>query len=257
VEEQKIKTLFYDLEVSRAIAEGYGNKWEFKLVKLIRPQELMCISYKWLGDKKVTWKSRHDFASMREFIEFIRDLFDEADILVAHNARKFDNRMANRYFIKFDVDPPSPSYTVDTLQVARSNFKFESNSLNDLCEFLDLGQKEHITYADLEHDFMSGNPKRKTLSLMKKYNNMDVELLEKLYFKFLPYINNHPNVARIGNRPDACPKCGGHRLIRKGTRTTSVSRYFRWKCKDCKGWCRDRTAFGKDEDIKPRYVNAV
>lgn len=257
VEERKVKILFYDLEVSRAVVEGYGNKWDFKMVKMIRPQELMCFSYMWHGDKKPTWKSKHDFADTKEFVSFLRDLLDEADIVVAHNANKFDNKMSNTYFIKNDVDPPSPYFSIDTLQVARARFKFPSNSLNDLCEYLGIGQKEKITYADLEEDFMSANPSSKTLRMMKKYNDMDVILLEKLYLIQRPYIPNHPNMARLSNRPDACPACGanGHNLIRHKYRPTKMGLYMQYKCRICKKYCQSAKPVDKDEDIKPSMRN--
>lgn len=251
-----MKILFYDLEVSRSIVEGYGNKWDFKPVKLIRPQELMCVSYKWYGDKSVTWVSRHDFKTMEDFVNHIRNLFDEAHVLVAHNARKFDNRMSNRYFIKNGAQPPSPSFTVDTLQVARSKFKFESNSLNDLCEFLDIGKKENITYADLETDFMTDNPKRETLRLMKKYNNKDVELLEKLFEKLRPWISNFPSVSRLADSAECCPRCGMEdSLQRRGFAYTMTSKYRRYQCQKCFGWTRRRIAENQINDVKPTYSN--
>lgn len=256
MEEREPKILFYDLEVSRAVVEGYGNKWDFKMVKLIKPQELMCFSYMWLGDKKPKWQSKHNFGTTKQFVTFLRDLFEEADVVVAHNAKKFDNRMSNRYFIKYNVDPPSPVFTVDTLQVARSKFKFEGNSLNELCDFLDIGNKEEITYADLEDEFMA-NPSRKVLGLMKKYNNRDVELLEKLYLKLRPYIANHPNMARLSNRSDLCPTCGAEEdmLERRGYANTKLGIYQRYKCKNCKHWCQATRPVEKIYDIRPTLRN--
>lgn len=257
MEERKPKILFYDLEVSRAIVEGYGNKWDFKVVKLIRPQELMCYSYQWLDEKKPTWVSMHDFSSKTKFIESLRDLQHEADIVVAHNAKKFDNKMANRYFIKNNIDPPSPYFVIDTLQVARSKFKFEGNSLNDLCDYLDLGRKEKITYADLEDDFMTSKPSRQTLRQMKKYNDIDVELLIKLYFKLRPYISNHPNMARLMNRSDVCPHCGADEdsLHRHKYRPTKLGLYLQYKCKVCKKYCQSTKPVDRLYDVKPTLRN--
>lgn len=256
MEEQEAKILFYDLEVCRDIVEGYGNKWEFKVVKWVRHQELMCYSYKWAGDKKPTFVYRHQFDTMKQFVTSLRNLLHESNIAVAHNGKKFDNRMSNRFFIKNDVKLPSPFFSVDTLQVARSKFKFPGNSLNDLCEYLGIGAKENITYKDLEDDFMTNNPSPKTIRLMKKYNNMDVELLEKLYYKLLPYITNHPNLARITNRPEACPKCGVEDMWESaGWRTTTSQRYRRYRCKNCGGYASRSRAVGKDQDVKPSFVN--
>lgn len=258
MEERKAMVLFYDLEVSRSIVEGYGNRWDYKVVKVIRPQELMCFSYKWMGDKEPTFVSKHDFKNMKQFVTFLRDLFHDADILVAHNAKKFDNKMSNRYFLKYNVDNPSPSFTVDTLQVARSQFKFEGNSLNELCEYLEIGKKENITYADLEEDFMSKHPRKETVALMKKYNNMDVELLEKLYRRLLPYIPNHPNMARLMNVHDACPSCGNSdetKIGREKYRYTKLGVFMQYKCKLCKKYFQSVRPVERVYDVRPSFRN--
>ena len=258
MEERKVKLLFYDLEVCRDIVEGYGNRWDFKVVKWVRHQELMCYSYKWKGDKKPTFVYKHQFASMQEFLISLRDLLHEADISVAHNGKKFDDKMANRFFLKNDVELPSPYFSVDTLQVARSKFKFPGNSLNDLAEYLGLGKKEQITYRDLEEDFMSANPNPKTIRLMRTYNNMDVELLEKLYHKLLPAIANHPNMARLMNVSDACPQCGNTNedlIGREKYRYTKLGVYMQYKCKVCKKYFQSTRPVDATQDIKPYFRN--
>lgn len=255
--ERTPKLLFYDLEVCRDIVEGYGNKWDFKPVKWVRHQELMCYSYKWRGDKAPTFVYRHQFKTMRAFVQSLRDLLHAADIAVAHNGKKFDDKMSMRFILKNNIDPPSPFFQVDTLQVARSKFKFPGNSLNDLAEYLELGQKESITYKDLEDDFMSGNPKKTTIKLMKMYNNKDVELLEKLYDKLLPYIPNHPNMARLSNTFDACPQCGaeGHNIGREKFRPTKLGLYMQYRCKVCKKYFQSTKPVDRLHDVKPYYRN--
>lgn len=258
MEQRKVKQLFYDIEVCRDIVEGYGSKWEFKVVKWVRHQELMCYSYKWRGQKHPTFVYRHQFPTMKAFLTSIRDLQSEADIVVAHNGKRFDDKMMNRFYVKNKIELPSPFFQIDTLQVARSKFKFPGNSLNDLAEYLELGKKEQISYKDLEDDFMTAKPKRETIRLMKKYNNMDVELLEKLYDVMLPAIPNHPNMARLQNLHDACPQCGNadeDLIVREKYRPTKLGVYMQYKCKVCKKYFQSTRPVEKDYDIKPRYRN--
>lgn len=234
----KAKILFYDIEVSRDIVEGYGNRWEFKVVKTVRHQELMCFAYKWLGEKKVHYVSRHDYATYREFVQALWDILDEADIAIAHNAARFDNKMANRFFIKEGMGPVSPYKTIDTLQTARGAFKFQSNGLNDLAEFLELGSKKKITYADLEDDFLN-NPTPRVERLMKQYNIQDVVLLEKIYLKLRPYIKNHPNLGDLMRLHGACPKCGSTKLQKRGFNKAAAGDKQRYQCQKCGGWCSE------------------
>lgn len=257
MEERKVKILFYDLEVCRDIVEGYGNKWEFRVVKYVRHQELMCYSYKWMGDESPTFVYRHQFTNMKQFLKSLRDLMHEADITVAHNGKRFDDKMASRFFIKNNIDLPAPSFSIDTLQVARSKFKFPGNSLNDLAEYLELGKKESITYRDLEDDFMSKNPKKETIVLMQTYNNMDVELLEKLYYKLRPAIANHPNMARLMNVHDACPQCGSgpEHHNREKYRYTKLGVFMQYKCKLCTKYFQSVRPIERIYDVRPSFRN--
>lgn len=236
----KPRIILFDIEVSRDVVAGYGKKWDFKVVKMVRPQELMCYAYKELNSSKVHYVSRNQFDSYKEFVQSLHDLLDSADIVIAHNGNGFDIRMANRFFIKEGLGPVSPYRSIDTLQIARSQFKFFSNSLNDLGEYLELGSKKNITYADLEDDFMS-NPTPKIERLMAQYNKQDVVLLEKVYNRFLPYIRNHPNMGDLLQLNMVCPKCGSANLIYEGTHARRTGRVASYSCKDCKGWCNSNT----------------
>ena len=247
----KPKILLYDIEVSRDIVAGYGPTYEFKVVKTIQHQQLMCFAYKWLGDKKVSYVSRHDFPTYKKFVQFLAYLQNEADIVIAHNANRFDNKMANRFFLKEGIPPPSPYKSIDTLQVARSKFKFQSNSLRALSDFLELGEKEKITYADLEDDFMTDKPSRKTLRLMKKYTQMDVVLLERIYLKLRPFISNHPNVADLAQSDHMCPKCQSYDVEKRGFIRTRSGQRQRYQCRGCSGWSSEATKKGNG-----RLVNA-
>lgn len=234
----RAKILLYDIEVSRDIVEGYGPKHEFRVVKTLRHQELMCFAYKWLGERKVHYVSRHDYATYREFVQALWDILDEADIAIAHNGARFDNKMANRFFVKEGMGPTSPYKTIDTLQVARGAFKFQSNSLNDLAEFLELGAKKKVTYADLEDDFLN-NPTPRVERLMKQYNVQDVVLLEKIYLKLRPYIKNHPNLGDLMRLHGACPKCGSTKLQKRGFNKAAAGDKQRYQCQNCGGWCSE------------------
>lgn len=250
--QSKPKILLYDLEVSRQVVEGYGNRWEFKVVKVLRHQLLMSYSYKWLGEKKIHFRHMHGYKDQKAFVESLAKLMDECDIAIAHNLNRFDDKMSNRFFIEHGIKPPAPYKRIDTLQVARSVAKFPGNSLNDLAEFLGLGMKEKITYADIETDFLE-NPTFPIINKMKKYNNKDVELLEGIYIKLRPYMKNHPNISVIDDA-EGCPKCGSTDRHYRGYAYTNVTIYRRIRCNGCGGWYRERT---QDKDIqnKPEFVN--
>lgn len=246
------KIILFDLEVSRSLVEGYGNRWDFRVIKFIRPQQLMCYSYKELGEKNVHFVSRHDFKTYHDFVKSLQELLDSADITIAHNGGSFDDKMANRFFVTEGILPPKPRKTVDTKREAKRWFRFESNKLDDLGDFLGLGRKQTIGYADLEDDFMSGNPSRKTVKLMKEYNDQDVRLLEAIYLRMLPFMSSHPNLGDIDGRDAICPKCGGTSLHKRGFNRKRTGSSQRYQCQSCGGWCSEASI-----KKKGRIVNGV
>ena len=246
------KIILYDLEVSRSLVEGYGSRWDFKVIKFIRPQQLMCYSSKELGEKNVHFVSRHDFKTYFEFVESLRDLLNSADVTIAHNGGAFDDKMANRFFLTEGLTPPKPRKTVDTKREAKRWFRFESNSLDDLGQFLGLGRKESVGYADLEDEFMSDNPSKKTIKLMRKYNDQDVRLLERVYLKLRPYMATHPNLGDLGGVDGICPKCGSSNLHKRGFNRKRSGVTQRYQCQSCFGWCSEASI--KKEG---RIVNGV
>jgi len=247
------KIVLFDLEVSRSLVEGYGNRWDFRVIKFIRPQQLMCYSYKELGEKNVHFVSRHDFKTYHDFVKSLHTLLNSADVTVAHNGGSFDDKMANRFFVLEGLAPPKPRKSIDTKREAKRWFRFESNKLDDLGQFLGLGRKETIGYADLEDDFMTDSPKRKTVQLMKQYNNQDVNLLEKVYLKLRPFMASHPNLGDLNQIDGVCPKCLSADLNLEGTHARRSGRVQSFSCNNCGGWCNDNSI------VRPngRKVNGV
>ena len=234
----KAKILVFDIEVSRDVVEGYGPKHEFRVVKTLRHQKLMCFAYKWLGEKKVHYVSRNHVGGEQEMLQHLWNILDDADIVIGHNSNGFDNKMANRFFIEAGLPPTSPYKSIDTYRTARGIGKFQSYSLNALCEFLNIGTKSKITYADIETDFMN-NPTPKIERLMEKYNKQDVVLTEKLYLKLRPYIKNHPNLCDLMRLHGACPKCGSTKLQKRGFNKAAAGDKQRYQCQSCGGWCSE------------------
>lgn len=241
-----MNTLLYDLEITPILGWAY-EKWDTNLIRVEEEPYIMSVSWKWLSDKKVSNYCMKDDVDDMHLTRKLRDLLDDADVVVAHNARKFDNRVASARMLMHGLDPPSPYKTVDTLTAARRYFRFPSNSLNDLCAMLGLGEKPKTTHASLWYDCISGD--EKAWKKMVKYNNQDVVLLERLYLRLRPYITNHPNVSV--SKEEGCPRCSSLHTEWRGYATTNLSTYHRFVCLDCGSWSRERIA----EKYHPRLVS--
>ena len=166
-----------------------------------------------------------------EVCKVLWKLFDDADILVGQNSDRFDIKKMNARFIIHGLGKPSYYASIDTLKVARKHFKFDSNKLDEMGRQLGIGRKIEHEGIDLWEKCMKGD--KKAWKKMMKYNVQDVLLLEKLYYKFRPWIDNHPNMGFDGVKEYACPSCGSENVHKKGKRPTRTNMYQRWVCMDC------------------------
>lgn len=110
-------------------------------------------------------------------------LLDEADIVIAHNGKRFDIPKINSRFILNGCPPPSFYKQIDTKEVASRNFGFSSNKLDALAGYFNIRHKDDTDF-DLWVRCLKGD--KKALQYMEKYNIGDIEILEKVYLKLRP-----------------------------------------------------------------------
>ncbi len=241
------KILIYDLETGPNLSYTWG-KYQQDVIDFKDEWELLSFAYKWLGEKPVVAVGQDKF-SEEVLVARLHQLFDEADILIAHNGDRFDQKKANAKFIQYGLMPPSFYKTIDTCKVARRYFMFNSNKLDDLGNRLGIGRKAETGGFGLWLGCMGGD--KKAWAKMLKYNAQDVRLLEKVYIKLRPWIDNHPSISLITGYDDSCPKCGSTKLQKRGARYTKVSINQRYQCTKCGGWSHSRQALSTGV----KYVN--
>ena len=236
----KAKILHIDIETAPALGWVWG-KWEQNVIDFDKYWYILSFAAKWHKDNKVIVKGLIDYKEYnkdkendKKLVEDIWKLLDEADIVCGHNLDLFDIKKINARFTYYNIKPPSPYKTVDTLKVARKYFKFDSNKLDDVARFLNLGQKVHHTGFELWKGCMKGE--KKSWNLMKNYNKNDTLLLEKLYIKLLPWMSGHPNVGMFKENGIVCPKCGSDKTQSRGYIVNKTTKYKRAQCQNCGGW---------------------
>lgn len=231
------------------------NQYDTNVIGTERDWYMLCFAYRWLGQNPTGFVSirqnprfKPDLADDRWVVERLKVLLDTCDAAVAHNGDKFDVRKANARFLFHGLDPPSPYQTVDTKKEAARQFANYSNSLAELGRLLSIGGKAANSGFGLWRRCMAGDPA--AWMQMEEYNRQDVELLEALYLRLLPWIG-HPGRGPLVNvglwQPDVekCPKCGwsgdgGNWCIRRGEHRTRFSVYHTVQCKSCGGYSRER-----------------
>lgn len=257
--ERKAKILIYDIETSPIIGYTWGV-WQTDVVQVLNDWQILTVAWKWYGEKKVHCIGQDDFSDYKagvnndyEVVKKLRDLLDEADIVIAHNGNSFDQKKTQTRIVIHDIEPPSPYKQIDTKLVAKRYFKFTRNNLKYLAQDLNVEQKGESGGMETWHGCLQGD--KKAWKQMKKYNKQDIPPLEDLYVKFLPWISNHPNMARLTNKHNVCPNCESVNVQKRGYRVTNVSKFRRFQCQDCAHWFSGRLAEKADVDLKPQFTN--
>ncbi len=245
------KILLFDIETAPNLSYVWG-KWEQNVLAVEQHWYMISFAYKWLGEKTTYVMSLPDFKEYKKdktndepLVKELWKLFDQAEVIIAHNGDAFDIKKSNGRFIKYRLEPPSPYKTVDTLKVARKYFKLDSNKLDDLGDYLKIGRKLRTGGFNLWLDCIKGD--MKAWKYMTDYNKQDVVLLEKVYYKLRAWNQSSPNMNLILGGFTNCPTCGSQYTQKNGTRMTRVGLYQRWHCGNCGAW------FG-GEKIKRDYV---
>jgi len=120
------------------------------------------------------------------------------------------------------------------LHLCKRQFRFASNKLDYVGQYLELGEKVKHSGFDLWTGCMRNDPV--AWAQMREYNIQDV-LLEKLYYKLRPWHDRHPSVS-ASEEVSGCPKCGSLEYERRGYALTVNQKYQRYRCKGCGGWFR-------------------
>lgn len=244
------KRLFFDIETSYNTVASWniGQKINLSTDSILKERAIICICWKWAHEDTVyhlEWDKGDDKQMLKAFIKIL----NEADEIIGHNGDAFDIKWVRTRCIKHNI-PMFPSYqSLDTLKLSRSTFRFNSNKLDYLGEFLDLGRKMHTGGFALWKAIVEENCKD-SMKTMVEYCKQDVILLQKVYDKLNPFTKHkaHVGVALGGEKCD-CPNCGSANVESRGHRylaTGSKNRIMR--CKDCsKAYTLSQTIYEKLE----------
>ena len=233
------RILLVDIETSPILAYVWGRwKQNVHQAQVVNESFILTYSCKWLGEEEILYgylspsevKLENDFRIVNE----LRDIINSADVLITHNGIQFDFPIINTRCVYHRIAPPSNYRPIDTLRIARNKFRFSSNKLNDLCEYLGLGVKEENGGFDTWVGYLNG--KTEAIQKMVTYNIKDVELLENLYLRLRPFDNSHPNIQiyqkDINNI--SCPCCGSEDIQKTDKLFyTNLSAFDAYFCVDC------------------------
>lgn len=241
LKKEKLRVLVLDIETSPSAA----FVWKFWKVnvsenQVINDWYMLSWAAKWLNSSEiysdvVTGEESKANDDMRIALS-LHKMLQEADVVIAHNGRRFDIPKINTTFVLNGISKPSPFRIIDTLDVARKNFGFNRNSLNSLCKQFGI-QGKSDTDMELWSRCFYGD--EEALHEMEMYNRNDVIILEELYNAIKGWIPSHP---RMYEDTDGmvCEVCGSEVLYLNGTYRTSVNSFDSYTCEHCGASLRKR-----------------
>lgn len=256
-----MKTLLLDIETSFKIMAAWGMyNQNFNHGQIIQDKHILCWAAKWLDDDYVYYDSLHYHKLYKKdptddsiIVDTLWDLVDEADLVVAHNGDKFDIKEMNTRFKLNDLPPPSSFRSIDTLKIARREFRFTTNRLDYLGELLGVGRKLDTDFS-LWYDIVMKQD-IKAFNKMMDYNIQDVYLLEDVYKELRPYDKKHPSTVILTDLDKPrCNVCSSDKIVKNGSYATNTGTYQKFKCGTCGHNMRSRF---KDKMEKEQNYNVL
>jgi len=230
-----MKRLFWDIETSPNIGFFWksGFKQNISFDSIIHERKIICIAYKWEGEKKVhvlKWDENQDDKEM--LLRFI-EVANESDDMVAHFGDSFDLKWFRTRCLYHGIQTFPFYRTTDTCKLARQYFYFNSNKLDYIAQFLGLGKKKSHPYS-LWVDVALHRDK-KALKDMLAYCKNDVVMLENVYNELIKHCKPNVHVGVLhGNEKWSCAFCGGTNVSKSKERVTAMgAKRYQMQCSGC------------------------
>lgn len=240
---KEAKILLYDIEtlpMTTATFSLYPDSIQHD--NILTDWSIISGAWKWLNKKTIYSSSilddpkafKKDVNNDLVVVKRLREIFQDVDILIGHNSKRFDTKKFNARLIYHGLEPlPSGIIQLDTLTEVRKVAAFSSNRLDYLGKHL-LGDGKMETSRGLWLRVLKGD--KKAVEEMLVYNKHDVKVLEDIYLRLRPYIKNHPTVSPE-DKQYTCPKCGSDDLTQAKIRYTAAGvKKAQKQCNQCHGY---------------------
>lgn len=201
---------------------------------------LLCIGYKWYGEKETHCISVHDFKGWekhiwdgRKILKAFLKVYESADMVVTYNGKMFDQKWINGKLWSYGMELLPPVPHVDLYQIAKVTLNASRKSLKNLAYVGGFKEaKEEVAWSEWMKAISCHLP---SLRAVVKHCRADLKVTEEMYTRLRPYVRQHPKVAGPASEP--CPVCAGTHFHRRGRYiSTMKTERFRAQCQGCGHW---------------------
>jgi len=258
-EKPPARILIIDIETAPFLAYTF-RRWKANIGQENVEKEgyILCYAAKWFGDDNIIFSRVQEPESDFEIVKEMKTLIDQADIVVAHNAVKFDMPTIATRMLFHGMTPFAPHKVVDTLKIAKQQFRFPSNSLESIAAYLGLNEQKmkHSGFGLWKRVMQMDE---EAWNEMEEYNIQDILVLEKVYEKLRSWDKFAPNMALYkGSVLPRCVVCASDKLENLDKLShTALSSFHTMRCKCCGKVMRTRHNVRSKEEMQATLTNVM
>ena len=227
-----------------------GDVWDLNALKDITRRRIhaddmiewprtICAAWKWYDAESVEFAAEWQVGGYDGFMRAVWEVFDRADLIIGHNADRFDARHLMGGWAEMGLPAPSPYKVIDTLKIARGTFAYESNTLDALNKRLGIDAKTDKYDVKIARAAVNGD--KDAQAVLESYNRGDIVASEALFDRLRPYARNIPHLGMWTDDEMACPSCGSTMTATGKTVHANVQRYEHLTCPNCGAHARGTT----------------
>ena len=221
------------------------NGWKHTIGRRIHADDVLewprtiCAAWKWYDSEHVEFASEWEVGGYDGFMRRVWDVFDQADLIIGHNADRFDVRHLLGGWAEMGLPAPSPYKVIDTLKIARATFAYESNTLDALNKRLGIDAKTDKYDVKIARAAVNGD--KEAQDTLAAYNRGDIVASEALFDRLRPFSKGIPHLGMWSDDELACPSCGSTMTATGKTVHANVQRYEHLTCPNCGNHARGTT----------------
>lgn len=251
------KILHIDIETSLMKVWTFGLHNQYLTIgDIIEDWNILSFCAKWHGTGPAIYQSlRNQRNPVNDFglCKSLHKILSEADIVVAHNGKRFDMKKIRARMMHNRMPPLHDIRIIDTMLEIRRVFGLTSNKLAYITEHFGadgMRKNHHGKFPGKALWIACQTGVQAAWDEMEKYNIPDVLSMEAAYADTRGWYQGAQSLAVFQPEHDGmtCPNCGGTHNKRKGHRHTQVGIYQRYQCTTvdpltgnvCGAWFRGR-----------------
>jgi len=261
-EKKKLKVLYFDLETSLMQAYTFGI-WQVNIPasRIIKHSHLLSNSWAYDDEPvqgiRLTPEQVKISDDLMVVVDTIRAI-ENCDLLVSFNGLKFDKKVLNTRALHHGLPPIRWGKQLDLMAESKRNFRFPSNSMENISRYLGLEGKIATSSSRLWErcaEYENYEVCDAALQEMLTYGLQDIEVTRNLHKRLMGWTKSAINIGMMtkeinnvntkDNHELLCCHCGSKDVDLLGSKAyTSISSFSVYRCGEssCRGLNRSNAA---------------